>query len=165
MSSSRRRRRVRKSKRKRYERLMQQIEQGPLGDVLDGMKVEIDPQGEDKMSEVLLEFVAPYREFLDTEEEHRKLLTVAIIAWDASFLPDQQRQEFVDKVLDAGIPTVEVGEGLKAIVDALIARKQAHFSEYTRRMVAFEVRDVGNEFRVSVVSIEGPSATQPRSEQ
>ena len=158
---SRPRKRVRKRKPKRYERLRKQITQGPLGDALGETKFEIDPEGQDKMSEVMLEFVAPYIESLDTEEAYRRLFTVALIAWNASFLPDQQRKGYVDKVLDAGIPTVETREGLKAIVDVLVARKDAHFSDYTRKLVAFDVRDAGNEFRVSVASTKGPSKPRP----
>ena len=153
---SRPRKRVRKRKPKRYERLRKQMTQGPLGDVLGETKFEIDPEGQDKMSEVMLEFVAPYLESLETEEEYSKLFMVALVAWNASFLPRKKRKELVDKVLAAGIRTGEAREGVKAIVDALIARKDAHFSQYKRTIVAFDVKGDGDAFHVSVASTEGP---------
>jgi hypothetical protein len=41
---------------------------------------------------------------------------------------------------------------LKEIVGALIARKQALFSGYTRKIINFEVTDAGNSFHLTVAS-------------
>lgn len=59
---------------------------------LQGRKVVFQPSGEVKMSEVLLEFVEPYKQFAQTEEAYRKMLTLAVVAWNASFLPEVERQ-------------------------------------------------------------------------
>lgn len=59
-------------KQKRLERLKNRLEQGPP----QGMKVVLEPSGEVKISEVLIDFVEPYRESVDTEEAYRKLIAL-----------------------------------------------------------------------------------------
>jgi len=106
------------------------------------------------MSEVLTDFVEPYLEFTETEEDYRKLLTLAIMAWNASFLPEKEQQEMIDRVFDKGIPpgTEELKAGLKEIVNELIVRKKIYFSEYTRRIIDFEVTDTGRDYHLAVAS-------------
>ena len=52
------------------------------------------------MSEVLREFVEPYLEFADTEEATRKLLTVAMVAWNASFLTEEEQRAMIDAIIN-----------------------------------------------------------------
>jgi hypothetical protein len=40
---------------------------------LDGSKIVVQPSGETKMSEVLVEFIEPYSQFWNTKEELNKL--------------------------------------------------------------------------------------------
>lgn len=149
-SKKTRRRRERKHKQKRFEGLTKKLEQGPF----HGEKIVIEPSGEVKMSEVLTDFVEPYIEFTDTEEDYRKLLTLAVMAWNASFLPEKEQQDMIDRILDKGIPTgsEELKAGLKEIVSELIMRKKVYFLEYTRRIIDFEVTDTGTGYHLAVAS-------------
>lgn len=149
-SRRKRRRRKRKSKRGEFERLKAKLERGPFR----GEKLVIAPSGRVKMSEVLADFVEPYMDSVDTEEAYRKLLTLAVMAWNASFLPEEEQQEMIDRVLEAGIPAGddELRAGLKGIVNMLIARKRAYFSEYTRWIIDFEVTDTGKGYHLTVAS-------------
>ena len=106
------------------------------------------------MSEVLADFVEPYMDSVDTEEAYRRLLTLALMAWNASFLPEEEQQDMIDRVLEAGIPAGndELKAGLKGIVNMLLARKKAQFSQYTRNIIDFEVTDRGDSYQVAVVS-------------
>jgi hypothetical protein len=144
------RRRKRQRKQKRFENLEKKLKQGPFRKD----KIVIEPSGEVKMSKVLTDFVEPYLEFTETEEDHRKLLTLAVMAWNASFLPEKEQQEMIDRVLDKGIPTgtEELKVGLKGIVNELIVRKRIYFSEYTRRIIDFEVTDRGRDYHLAVAS-------------
>lgn len=149
-SKKKKRKRRQEQKQKRLASLKKKLEQGPLR----GQKIVIEPGGEEKMSKVLIDFVEPYLEFADTEEAHRKLLTLAVMAWNASFLPEKEHQDMIDRVLDAGIPTgtEELKTGLKDIVNMLIARKKVYYSEYTRKIIDFELTDTGRDYRLSVAS-------------
>jgi hypothetical protein len=150
------RKRKRKGRRKRtdnqgeFKRLKAKLEQGPFR----GEKLVVAPSGQVKMSEVLGDFVEPYMDLVDTEQAYRMLLTLAVMAWNASFLPEQERQEMIDRVLEAGIPSGddELRAGLKGIVNMLIARKKAYFSEHTRDIIDFEVTDTGEGYRLTVAS-------------
>jgi hypothetical protein len=48
------------------------------------------------MSEVLMEFVDPYTVHAGAEEQWRKLLGVAVIAWNASMFLPAERKGIVD---------------------------------------------------------------------
>ena len=155
-SKSRKRRRKHKQKQKRFEGLKSKLEQGPF----HGEKVVIEPSGEVKMSKVLRDFVEPYLEFADTEEAYRKLLTLAVMAWNASLLPEEEQQDMVDRIFKEGLPTStdELKAGLKEIVSMLIARKKAYFSEYTRAIIDFELIDMGSDYHLSVASTLGETS-------
>src|SRR5579884_2183482 len=47
-------------------------------------KVITTPHGMAKVSDVLMEFVEPYSAFWETEDQLRKLLSVALVAWNAT---------------------------------------------------------------------------------
>lgn len=106
------------------------------------------------MSEVLIEFIEPYSEFADTEEAYRKLLTLAIIAWNAFSLSEKYQQDMIQSVLDKGMSagTEELKAGLKEIINALLVRKKMYFSEYTRRIIDFELTDTRKEYHITVAS-------------
>jgi hypothetical protein len=142
--------RKRKRKQKRFAGLKRKLEQGPHR----GEKILIEPSGEEKMSEVLTDFVEPYLEFADTDEAHRKLLTLAIMAWNASFLPEKEQQDMINRVLDTGIPTGadELKAGLKEIVNMLIIRKKVYFSGHTRKIIDYELTDRGRDYHLAVAS-------------
>jgi len=149
-AKSRKRRRERRKKHGASERLKARLERGSFR----GQKLVIMPSGQVKMSEVLADFVEPYMDSVDTEEAYRRLLTLALMAWNASFLPEEEQQDMIDRVLEAGIPVGndELKAGLKGIVNMLLARKKAHFSQYTRNIIDFEVTDRGDSYQLAVVS-------------
>ena len=60
------------------ERFKSNLERGTVG----GEKIVISPPGEAKMSDVLTDFVAPYRTEVDTEVAYQRLLELAIMAWN-----------------------------------------------------------------------------------
>ena len=145
----RRRSHPRRRKQKRFERLERKLRQGPFS----AEKIVIEPPGQVKMSEVLEAFVEPYLGFADTQEDHRKLLTLAITAWNAALLPEEEQKE-LGGILAAAFPESdkELELSLSKIVDELIARKKAYFSEYERAIVDFELRDTGRGYYLSVAS-------------
>jgi len=110
------------------------------------------------MSEVLTDFIEPYLEFTDTEEAYRKLLTLAIVAWNTSLLPEEKQQDMIDETLEAMPETAEeVKTGLREIVNLLMARKKVYFSEYRRMILGYELTDTGKGYYLSVAStLENP---------
>ena len=153
MTPSRRKpkgKRKKQRKRDQYAGLKKKLAQGPFR--ADG--VIIEPRGKVKMSDVLADFVEPYVEFADTDEAYRKLLMLAIMAWNASFLPEEEQREMIGSMLDAGIPdeTGELRAGLAGIVNTLIERKKRYFAQYTRKIIDFELTDTGSGYHLTVAS-------------
>src|SRR5258708_6558507 len=93
--------------------------------------------GAAKMSEVLEEFVKPYWEMATTEDAMRKLLTVACVAWNAALLPPAERKKMI-RESEETLPA-EARPDFRALLEPLIARKQAQFAENQRAILSFEL--------------------------
>ncbi len=150
MAEKKSKRRRHRKKPKKLETLRRKIEQGPYKDY------KLVPTSDDteKMSDVLGKFVEPYVEYTDLEDSYRKLITLAILAWNASLLPEKDGQFLIDGVFEKGLPKreTEIKTGLREIVDQLVARKQAYFSRYRRQIIDFDVVDLGDQYYLSVAS-------------
>jgi hypothetical protein len=89
------------------------------------------------MSEVLLEFLEPYSQYWRTKEELNKLLGIAVIAWNAALLAENERQQIIENALKAAPP--EIRQDMKAIVDEMIKRKETHFAHNKRFILNYQV--------------------------
>ncbi len=137
--------------RKSLKSLAKKVEQGSYG--VD--KVVVSPPGEAKMSEVLEDFVEPFCQYAETETALRKLYTLAIIAWNMAFLSDAEQAKSIEDILNSDKVLNEDQEVLsevKDIINALVSRKKQHFPDYTRKIIEFELRDIGTGYHLSVIS-------------
>lgn len=118
-----------------------------------GFKQDImrNPPGEIKMSEVLGDFIAPYRHLADNETAYRKLIITAIIAWNTALLPERERPTYLADT--ARLLPEETHADFYASVNELIARKEKHFVPYERTIVDFELVDRGDDYHLSVMSL------------
>jgi hypothetical protein len=148
--SSKSRMSERRRKQKWFERSKEKLKSGPFRTE----KFVISPDGEVKLSEVLREFVEPYRKFTDTKEKYQTLLRLGVIAWNTSFFPEKEQQGTIQRVIDKEMPTgtEEMKNELKEILHTLIVRKKAHFSEYKRKIIDFDLIDRGKKYHLTVTS-------------
>lgn len=150
MSEKKSKRRRRRRKSKEIDPLKERLQQGPFQDY------KLRPASDDqvKMSVVLRQFVEPYISHTDLEESYRKLLTLAIVAWNASLLSTSEGNEMVENTFSRGLGDAEpdLVIELKDFVYHLIERKKAYFGKYKRSIIDFEVVDLGDQYHVSVVS-------------
>jgi hypothetical protein len=93
-----------------------------------------------KMSEVLLDFIEPYREWdcIEPERQLRCLITLGQAAWNAALLPVDKRDAMIRKVIDHG-PSDGV-EMFRQIVYKMIERKETYFSHIKRSVLGFDLR-------------------------
>lgn len=117
---------------------------------LDGCKILVEPGGETKMSEVLLEFIAPWTQYCKTKEDLTKVLAVSVIAWNAAFLPRSERKEVIENIGKAVPP--EIREDTKAIVEEMIQRKEMHFAHNKRLIMNYKVTMTKEGSHVTVLS-------------
>ncbi len=149
-----------RQRRKARERLQARLAQGPWSD----QKIVVAPPQEVKMSAVLGEFIEPYVQFTDSLESYRKLVTLALVAWDISLLPEEEQEAAIDRVITEKVTQDrKVQTGLKKIVYELLARKKAYFSQYRRRILDFEVTEAGDQYYLAVVSTLEPPPQPPEA--
>lgn len=125
-------------------------------------EIVVSPSGEVTMSEVLEDFIEPYRESNETKGSMRTLLTIGIIAWNLALSPESKRQEMIDRVFNKDL--LKGDKRLKAdiqeLIDELIARKNRYFSENKRMIVDFELKELGSEYHLSVASSLSPEFSE-----
>jgi hypothetical protein len=107
-----------------------------------------------KMSDVMEEFVEPYKQFANTKESYRKLLTTAIAAWNLMLFPEKDRPSKLDDLL-ATLPE-NVREDGKQVIEELMVRKEQFFSQYRRMIIDYEIVEGGEDWSLSVMSTADP---------
>lgn len=140
-----------KRKKRKQRNLYESLKTELTKDVpLDGCKIVVQPSGETKMSEVLLEFIEPYSQYWKTKEELNKLLGVAVIAWNAALLPGNERKEIIENAVKVAPP--EIRQDMKAIVEEMIQRKETHFAHNKRMIMNYQVTMTKEGPHVTVLS-------------
>jgi hypothetical protein len=139
-----------KKKRSRKKGARRSKPRPPRQGLLEDARVVVSPPGERKMSEVLLEFVEPYSGQWRTEEEFKKLLTVAVIAWNAALHSGSQRDEFIQDMVRAVPP--EVRPDMRAIIEEMIQRKVSRFASNKRMIIDYRLTTTQAGPHLSVIS-------------
>jgi len=116
-------------------------------------KIEIYEQGE-KMSEVLALFIAPYTQSAPNYDAYRRLVAIAVIAWNASLLEKIERNKFLDEMRKAIPNDKTTQQDFTAIVEELIERKKRFFGNNHRNILNYKVVDTGRNYHLSVVSTQ-----------
>lgn len=139
----------RKSPADPMQRLVQRVRQYGFE-----QKVMRSGPGQEKMSEVLREFVAPYWDIPHDEAAMRKLITTALVAWNTALLPESERAGDLAKITEALPP--EAHEDFYAIVGEMIERKENYFAQYNRTIIDYELVDHGHDYHLTVMSLTAP---------
>ncbi len=137
-----------------HEAAMARLEGKVAGGPLPPAGIVREPEGQVKMSDVLEQFVDPYLRFARTAEDHRKLFTLAALAWNAALLPPGDCEKMIAEVLHASLPAT--GEQVKAdareIVGMLVLRKRLLFADNNRQIINFELTETADGFHLAVAS-------------
>ena len=124
---------------------------------LAGMPTEFNPPGQEKMSEILQEFVEPYLQYTENVPQVEKLMVVASVAWNAALMEGDNRASLLQGMRESIPP--DARDDTLAIIDGMIKRKLKHFAAYRRFVVSVQVTDTGDGFHLAVASLEpGPTA-------
>lgn len=114
-----------------------------------GIELRVNPPGQEKMSEVLVRFVEPYAQFAETEEDYQRLYSVAALAWNAALLSTRERSTLYD-LIHQSMPLAQ--DKAELIIDELIHRKERYFAEYSRGIIHYEVKMIGDDVHLTVAS-------------
>jgi hypothetical protein len=116
--------------------------------------VAIQFQEGDKLSAALLDFVEPFRKDAPTDEAFKKLIALAVIAWNATILPEDKRKELIDATIN-GIVTMAGEEWRKDAENSmamLIKHKERYFADDKRLIVDYRLTETNKEYRLAVAS-------------
>ncbi len=131
-----------------YDRLEKKLASGPLGEEA----WELVPREGVKMSEVLEEFIAPYRQYAEDDASYRKLLSLAVAAWNLSFLSYRKRREQLETLVTTLGATERDRQAFRDIMRAMIRRKRLHFLHHRRMIVEYDLEDMGDMYHLTVAS-------------
>ncbi|MEM6398663.1 MAG: hypothetical protein AAF757_00300 [Cyanobacteria bacterium P01_D01_bin.116] len=137
---------------KMVERIKQKAQSGDYGEQVKD--VIIDPEGHEKMSDVLDEFIEPYLATVKNIPDYKTLLMMGTIAWNASVVPEDKQEKVLKLMTNellANSP-VDIWEDTLSIINKLVARKKKYFASIKRYVVDYTVRDTGRDYHLSVVS-------------
>lgn len=106
------------------------------------------------MSEVIWNFVAPEMEIVSDLEEGHRLVSVAILAWNLSLLPEQERKDNINNYLvDLGIDNDPLeSQAFKKFVQGFIDRKLKYFADIDRVIFDFKLEERRDTFHLSIAS-------------
>ena len=102
------------------------------------------------MSEVILEFLEPYSEDWETEEQFRQLVGLGVLAWNAALFPGSQRAEVNEQLVGALPP--EARPEMRALFTEMILRKDTLFASINRAILDFQVTMTPSGPHLSVLS-------------
>jgi hypothetical protein len=139
-------------KKDRLPRRMFNRARGPA--IPPGTQVVYEPDGREKMSEVLEELVEPYRDQAEGYDAFQKLLQLGVLAWNAALLPEDKRRAMVDDLLAAGFTRASAADlaEVRQFIEAMIRRKEELFAANRRAILSFELTDRGDDFYLAVAS-------------
>jgi hypothetical protein len=118
--------------------------------------------GSYKMSEVLLEYGSDLLETADTGEKKEEAVCLCILAWNLSWLSENQRSGVMDALLIKKQSPQE--DALRKILTELVIRRQVEYPFYNRFIYNFSLQDGENEMYFSVLSREVPLLTEEGKE-
>lgn len=134
------------------ERIKRQSQSGDYQGIVND--VIIDPEGYEKMSDIMNEFLEPYLETVKNISGYKTLIMMGIIAWNTSILPEEKQEEALELMtaeIFAKTP-VEIHQDTRSIINQLIARKKKYFASIKRFIVDYTARETGKDYHLSIVS-------------
>jgi hypothetical protein len=118
---------------------------------LPNTQVIVNPAGTEKMSEVIFRFVEPFKD--DDDLVSKAMLEIAIIIWNASFMPKDMQQKAVEDVINV-LPShdSEARREMFLIVNMLLERKKQYFSNNKRLIMDYHITESAHGINLDVVS-------------
>jgi hypothetical protein len=153
----RKKRRIQRPQSRKRESLASRLEN--QGIITKGQKIIALPEGHKKMSELILEFIEPYMVHTDSDEDVRMLMPLAVMAWNASMLPDDEMEAMLEEavnMIEDAVPDDPLSksdrEELLDLLDDMVEHKRKHFARYTKGIADYEITEREDGFHLSVIS-------------
>ena len=159
--SKRRRRKGRPSNRELTAEILQKAEWK-----LKGQEITSEPTEDGvKMSEVLEAFIEPYLDPTIIGDKLRKLIGLAITAWNATLLPPEEQEAVLQSSIDDITDDANAKVDLKEILTEMMERKNTYFSKYRRIIIDFKLTELGDGEHLTVISTSTGVPESPKPAQ
>ena len=108
----------------------------------------------EKMSEVIEDFIEPYRPAVTTSVEYQNLIAVAVIAWNAALLPKSKRAALLRDLHKVVTPPGDrrALAALQALVGEMIKRKEQYFANNRRYIINYRVTEMPAGMYISIAA-------------
>jgi hypothetical protein len=116
----------------------------------DQIKTVGNTPGQEKMSKVLGNFIAPYTDLAQDLAAYERLVALAVVAWNAAIREGSERAQLLQAVLKT--IGAEDQEDFLTFIDELIQRKERHFAQNRRSIIDCEVTEAEHGYYIAVVS-------------
>ena len=119
----------------------------------DNHKSLISQPGDEKIAEMLQEILVPYQVDAKNFSDYRKLVTLAIVAWNIAHFPMDQMLSSLGLYLD-GLTriTAQQREEFREIILDLIRRKIKLYPDAQRTILNFEITETQKSFQLAIAS-------------
>ena len=118
-----------------------------------GQEIVRPSPGEIKMSDAIHEFAEPLLESAKTFKEKKAAISVAILAWNMTLLPEKDRAENMEKLMrhmDSSGADPESDAENREIMAYLIARKNELFPDITRAILDYDMVETPDGLHLNV---------------
>lgn len=115
-------------------------------------KFLFNPKGEISMSDAISQLIRPYRDEAPDYNSFNNLVTFACIAWNTSILPEEKRDEALQKMLEVIPGGIRDRFDIIALLTELMERKRKLFPNVSRMIMEHKVTDLGNDFHIAIAS-------------
>jgi hypothetical protein len=109
-----------------------------------------------KASAALIHLAEPLTSEADDTDARKKSLTLAMVAWNLSLLPESKRKEQMAGLLEKAAASeddrLEASSFLQPIIDALVSRKLQLYPLDRRFLVDLQVFETSDGYHVTVAS-------------
>ena len=126
---------------------------------LSGRMRVVDAPGEEKMSEVILDFAKPLLDSCNDDNELiKKAISMAIIVWNITLLPDKDQDNAIQDISSKLSPSQNASDyvTMMSYIDMLKERKKKYFSNNKRAIVNYHFSIVQEGFHLEVASTLSP---------
>ena len=136
-----------------------------------GAKREIaTPEGEARMSAIILQLAEPFiKQHGKTEERTKAIIMLTILGWNKALLPPDKQPTFEDEIIDRLVPEDGSAEAVGVavqIMDTAADRREKLFPDLRKIIVDYDVEIADGRLTLNVTSAPIPDLekTQARKE-
>ena len=153
MKKSKKNKRKREGLRLKREHLSTRMQQRLVS---AGHKFVRNPDGELKMSEVLLDFVEPLMEFNKDDNSFKKIIILSILVWNLCLNPEDEQEKLKKEIINSMVDEdPETCDTIAQIVEMLMERKRTEFADIKRSIIDYEIVNTEDGPRLNVSSTFG----------